>query len=83
MGFNVNLSAVDYPEVASDTNPLTWLFLTHYCKALSRAFDCKSNFHVYEIWMPESRERLVIEYSTRLDTKQDIYSLRNKCPVIL
>ena len=38
MGFDVNLPAIDHPEVASDKNRLTRLFLTNYCKALSDAF---------------------------------------------
>ncbi len=66
MRFDVNFPATDHPEVASDANPFTGLFLTDYCKALSCARFCKSYFHKNEIMECESKERLVIEYSIRL-----------------
>ena len=68
MGFDVNLAAIDHSEVASDTNRLAArLFLTDYCEALSRASMCDYDSHKIEIIESESKERLVIEYSTRLD----------------
>ena len=46
MFFDVNLSAVDHPEVTPDKNRLTRLFLTkNYCKALSDAFKKNKEFH--------------------------------------
>ena len=45
MPFDVNLSAINHPEVTSDADRSTRLFLTDYCKALSNAFDCKCDFH--------------------------------------
>ncbi len=75
MGFDVNLAAINHPEVASDIDRLaSRLFLTDYCKALSCALICNCDFHKIEINKPESKERLVIEYSIRLDKKQDKYS---------
>lgn len=67
MRFDVNLPATDHPEVASDADSFTGLFLTNYCKVLSGARFCKSYFHLNEILECESKERLVIEYSIRLD----------------
>ena len=67
MRFDVNFPAADHSEVASDTDSFTGLFLTNYCKALSRAFNCKCEFHKNEFLKSESKERLVIEYSIRLD----------------
>ena len=47
---------------------LTRLFLTDYSKALSCACFCEYNFHnVTEIINAESAERLIIEYSIRLN----------------
>ena len=68
MGFDVNLAAIDHSEVASDTDRLAArLFLTDYCKALSRVLNCKGDFHNTEIIKSENKERLEIEYSIRLD----------------
>ena len=67
MRFDVNLPATDHSEVASDTDSFTRLFLTDYCKALSRACFCEYNFHNNERFNAESKERLVIEYTIRLD----------------
>ena len=68
MSLDVNLAAINHPEVASDTNRLALrLFLTDYCKALSCALICNCDFHKIEILKPESKERLEIEYSIRLD----------------
>lgn len=67
MRFDVNFPATDHSEVASDTDSFTRLFLTDYCKALSRACFCEYNFHNNERFNAESKERLVIEYTIRLD----------------
>ena len=67
MRFDVNFPAADHSEVASDADPFTGLFLTNYCKALSRACFGEYNFHNFEIFNVESKERLEIEYSIRLD----------------
>ena len=67
MRFDVNFPAADHSEVASDTDSFTGLFLTDYCKALSRACFGEYNFHDFEIFNVESKERLEIEYSIRLD----------------
>ena len=67
MRFDVNFPAVDHFEVATDTDLFTRLFLTDYCKALSRACFCEYNFHNNERFNAESKERLVIEYTIRLD----------------
>ena len=48
MRFDVNFPANNHSEVAPDTNPFTWRFLTNYCKALSRACFCEYNFHDFE-----------------------------------
>ena len=67
MRFDVNLPVADHPEVASDTDSFTRLFLTNYCKAPSRVRICNSNFHFTEIKKTENKGRLVTEYSIRLD----------------
>ena len=68
MSPDVNLAAIDHSEVASDVDGfVARLFLTDYRKALSRATIVISNFHRNEAISFESKERLVIEYSTRLD----------------
>ena len=67
MRFDVNSPAADHSEVASDTDSFTGLFLTYYCKALSRACFGEYNFHNNERFNAESKERLVIEYTIRLD----------------
>ena len=48
MRFDVNFPAINHSEVAPDTNPFTWHFLTDYSKALSRARFCEYNFHDFE-----------------------------------
>lgn len=68
MGFDVNLAAIGHSEVASDTDRFAArLFLTDYCKALSRALNCNVDFHKNEVLKSESKGRLVIEYSIRFD----------------
>ena len=74
MWFDVNLSAINHSKVAPDAYWFTRLFLTDYCKALSRVRFCKSNFHFVESWMFENKGRLITEYSIRFDKKQDTYS---------
>ena len=69
MRFDVNFPAADHSEVASDTYSFTRLFLTNYCKALSRACSCEYNFHDYERFNVESKERLLIEYAIRFSQK--------------
>ena len=69
MRSDVNLPVADHPEVASDTDSFTRLFLTDYCKALSRAFNCKCEFHKNEFLKSESKERLEIEYTIRFLSK--------------
>ena len=74
MCFDVNLAAINHPEVASDANRLAArLFLTDYCEALSRALNCNVDFHKNEVLKSESKGRLVIEYSIRFD--------KNRTPV--
>ena len=47
MCFDVNLAAINHPEVASDTDRLaSRLFLTDYCEALSNADNLNENFHL-------------------------------------
>ena len=68
MGPDVNLSSIGHSKVASDENSFAAsLFLTDYCKALSRVLNCKGDFHNTEIIKSENKERLEIEYSIRLD----------------
>ena len=82
MGFDVNLAAIDHSEVASDTDRFTArLFLTDYCKALSCALICNCDFHKIEILKPESKERLEIEYSIRLDKNRT--PIQNESNVLL
>lgn len=45
-GLHIDFPAVNHPEVASHTNHLARLFLTDYCKALSRADFNKDDFHL-------------------------------------
>ena len=81
MRFDVNLPVTDHSEVASDTDSFTRLFLTDYCKVLSRACFCEYNFHDYERLNVESKERLKIEYSIRLDKNRT--STQNEINVLL
>ena len=67
MRFDVNLSAVNHSEVATDADWFTRLFLTNYCKALSCVRFCKSYFHYNEIRKIENNGRLTIKYSIRFD----------------
>ena len=46
VGLHIDFPAVNHLEVASDTNCLARLFLTDYCKALSRADFNKDDFHL-------------------------------------
>ena len=81
MRFDVNLPVTDHSEVASDTDSFTRLFLTDYCEALSRASMGDYDFHKNEIKKSESKERLVIEYSIRLDKNRT--PIRNEINVLL
>ena len=82
MGFDVNLAAIGHSEVTSDTDRLAArLFLTDYCKALSRVLNCKGDFHNIEIFKSENKERLEIEYSIRLDKNRT--SIQNESNVLL
>ena len=58
VGLHIDFPAVNHLEVASDTNCLARLFLTDYCKALSRAFCVNDNYHKNEYELYESKERL-------------------------
>ena len=49
MRFYVNFPAISHPEVASDVDTFTRLFLTNYCKALSNAFSNDNDFHIVMI----------------------------------
>ena len=69
MSFDVNLPAINHPEVASDKNRLTGLFLTNYCKALSDAFRKNKDFHNRMNTEGESIGRLK-QYITRLLSKK-------------
>ena len=69
MRFDVNFPAIYQSKVASDTDSFTGLFLTDYCKALSRACFGEYNFHNFEIFNVESKERLEIEYTIRFLSK--------------
>ena len=46
MSLHIDFPAASHPEMASDTNDFARLFLTDYCKALSRAFFDNNNFHI-------------------------------------
>ena len=82
MGPDVNFAAIDHSEVASDTDRFAVrLFLTDYCKALSCALICDYDFHKIESIESESKERLVIEYSTRLDKNRT--PIQNESNVLL
>ena len=81
MHFDVNFSTVKHSEVSSDANRFTGLFLTYYCKALSRACFGEYNFHDFERFNIESKERLEIEYSIRLDKNRT--STQNEINVLL
>ena len=81
MRFDVNFPAGNHSEVASDTDPFTRLFLTNYCKALSRACFGEYNFHNYKIFNVESKERLEIEYSIRFDKNRTL--IQNESNVLL
>ena len=82
MRFDVNFPAADHPKVASDADSFTGLFLTNYCKALSRACSCEYNFHDYERFNVESKERLLIEYAIRFFSKNRT-STQNEINVLL
>ena len=74
MSPDVNLAAIDHSEVASDTDRFAVrLFLTDYRKALSRATIVISNFHRNEAISFESKERLAIGYSIRLEKTGQIF----------
>jgi len=45
MSFHIDLLPINHPEVTSDENSPTRLFLTNYSKALSSAFDEDEYFH--------------------------------------
>jgi len=45
MSFHIDLLAINHPEVTSDENSLTRLFLTDYSKALSDALNENVNIH--------------------------------------
>ena len=82
MGPDVNFAAIDHSEVASDTDRFAVrLFLTDYRKVLSCALICDYDFHKIESIESESKERLVIEYSTRLDKNRT--SIQNESNVLL
>ena len=81
MRFDVSFPAINHPKVASDADPFTGLFLTNYCKALSRACFGEYNFHDFEKFNVESKERLEIEYSIRLDKNRT--STLNEINVLL
>ena len=82
MSPDINLVAVDHSKVASDTYRfVARLFLTDYCEALSRASMGDYDFHKNEIKKSESKERLVIEYSIRLDKNRT--PIRNEINVLL
>lgn len=68
MRFDENLTTVNHSKVTTNSNWFAELFLTDYCKALSRAFNCNGYFHKNEVIKAESKERLEKEYSTRLTT---------------
>jgi len=46
---NIDLTAIDHSEVTSDMDSLLGLFLTYYCKALSRTL--KFNFDVHWLFI--------------------------------
>lgn len=79
--FNINLSSIDHSIMAFDSNWLVGLFLTNYCKALSRAFDCKGDFHKNEVIKTESRERLE-KYSIRFTTNGAFTPIEINVPVV-
>ena len=81
MCFDVNFPAVNHPEMASDSDSFTGLFLTYYCKALSSVRYCKSYFFHNENWKVENKERLVIEYSTRFNKNRT--PIQNESNVLL
>ena len=84
VGFHIDCLAVNHPEVASDANSLARLFLTDYCKALSRAVLCSyGNFHKkYEFDGFESKERLK-QYAICFFKKNRVSaSKREKYPVV-
>ena len=80
--FNVNFPTINHPKVASDADSFTGLFLTDYCKALSRACFCEYNFHDFEKFNVESKERLLIEYTIRFFSKNRT-STQNEINVLL
>ena len=46
VSLHIDFPAIGNPKMASDTNDFARLFLTDYCKALSRAFFDNNNFHI-------------------------------------
>ena len=61
VSLHIDFPAASHPEMASDTNDFARLFLTDYCKALSRAFCFYCDFHMYNDMSKrifESKERL-------------------------
>ena len=74
MRLDENLSTVYHPEMTTNSNWFTELFLTDYCKALSCARFCNDNFHVIEIKKSESKVRLLIEYIIRFGKNRTLTS---------
>lgn len=83
MRFNVNRTAVNHFEMASDTNQFTGLFLTNYCKALSDAFKMNVNFHK-KMKVKRLRARGGLNStSPAFFQKNRVLSLSKKYPVVI
>ncbi len=82
MRFDINFPFINQSEVASDTDLFTRLFLTYYCKALSRACFGEYNFHDFERFNVESKGRLK-EYSIRFISKKNRASTQNEINALL
>ena len=84
MSLHIDFPAVSHPEMAYDTNAFAGLFLTDYCKALSRAFCADNDFHNYMIFKRlRTRSGFGSTPSDFWQKNRAFISDENKYPVIL
>jgi len=80
VSFHIDSPAIDHPEVTSDTDSLSGLFLTDYCKALSHAVRGNNYFHIHVVLCKlRARSGFNSTSSVIFQKKQGIYFL-NKYP---
>ncbi len=74
MSSHIDFPAVNHPKVSSDQNCLARLFLTDYCKALSRADFNKDDFHLMMNFSGLRARRRPQQYSIRYIKKTEYLS---------